>query len=140
MNTHICKLEYNNHHMRNSNEVKSKLLKPESELYIHLTKLKKMLCTNGFEHSDRMDLHTEILNSNTETLDIFLQRIEKLEGTKIDILDHSRYQIVGRSVGFVIGNVDGYKNTVKITIGFFPDNIICSQAHKFIIDNIKLDI
>jgi hypothetical protein len=98
------KVEYDDFTQKCAGEVKSKLLKPGSNLYNYLTKLKNILRQNGFQHQDRMGLHTEVLNDNTETDNDFLSRVKMLEGREIDIKNPDNYDIVGRAVGLMLGN------------------------------------
>ena len=81
----IMKVEYNKPTQRCSGEVKSKLLKVDSNLYNFITKLKNILRDNKFLHQDRMDLHSEVLNNNKETVETFIHRVNILEGREIDV-------------------------------------------------------
>lgn len=114
-------VEYDEPTKRNVGEFKSKLLKPGSELFNFLTKLKTNLRSKGFHHQDRMGLHTEVLNSSDESLEVFLDRVKVLEGKKIDIKDHNNYDIVGRAICIMLGDLEGYNKDAKITIAYLPD-------------------
>lgn len=115
-------IEYNEPTQRCIGEVKSKLLKQGSELYNYLIKLKTILRNNGFTHTDRMGLHTEVLNNNDESVDIFLERVKQLEGKVINVKEPSNYDIVGKTVSLMIGDLDGYNKDAKITIAYFDNN------------------
>jgi hypothetical protein len=130
------KVEFNNPDKRNKGEIKSKLLKSDSELYIHLTKLKEQLKLNGFDHQDRMDLHSEVLNNDKESLEIFLARVKSIEGQEINHMNPANYKVVGRAVVLILGKLEGYKYQSKITIAFFDDTIKTSGALKYIIENL----
>ncbi len=117
----IMKLEYDEPTKRNMGENKSKLLKIGSDLYNHLSKLKNILRANGFPHQDRMGLHTEVLNNNESNVDTFLSRVASLEGRKYNIKDHNNYDVVGRAITFILGDLEGYEKDAKITIAFLPD-------------------
>ena len=116
------KVEFNNPDKRDRGEVKSKLLKPDSELYNYIMKIKDQLKLNGFNHQDRMALHSEVLNNDKETLDTFLYRVKSIEGREIDHKNPSNYKVVGRAVALVLGKLEGYQYQSKITIAFFDDN------------------
>ena len=132
----IIKVEYDEPLKRNVGENKSKLLKKGSELYNHINKLRIILGEKGFKHVGyAMDLHTEVLNNNNESLQIFLSRVASLEGKGYDIKNKNNYDIVGRAVAFMLGDLDGYDKDVKITIAFLPDKDL-KQALKVIYDNI----
>jgi hypothetical protein len=92
------KVEFNNPDRRDKNEKKSKLLRPDSELYVHLMKLKEQLKLGGFDHNDRMGLHSEVLNNDNESLETFLSRVKSLEGREIDHKNPANYKVVGRAV------------------------------------------
>lgn len=115
-------VEYDEPNQRCIGEVKSKLLKPGSEIYNYLTKLKTILRHNGFAHTDRMGLHTEVLNNNDESVDIFLERVKQLEGKIINVKDPGNYDIVGKTVSLMLGDLDGYNKDAKITIAYFDNN------------------
>ena len=83
--------------------------------------LKTNLRSKGYHHQDRMGLHSEVLNSSDESLDVFLDRVKILEGKKIDIKDHNNYDIVGRAIGIMLGDLEGYNKDAKITIAYLPD-------------------
>jgi len=134
-NTHIVKVEYNEPNIRSSNEVKSKLLKKDSKLYNHLIKLKEILKQNGFDHQDRMDLHTEVLNDNKESTEEFIKRVNILEGKDIDIKNPENYDIIGRAIVLLLGDLEGYNKDAKITIAFIDNNKI-KDAMKCLLDNI----
>jgi hypothetical protein len=124
------KLEFNEPNIRCIGEKKSKLLLVGSELYNYISNLKKILRDNGFNHDNRMDLHIEVLNNDTESVDDFLNRIKKLEGKLINIYEPNNYIIVGRAVGLKIAKLEGYNKEAKITIAFFDndkqyDAILC---------------
>lgn len=131
----IIKVEYNEPNIRCNGENKSKLLKPNSELYNHLMKLKEILKQNGFNHQDRMGLHTEILNDNTETIDDFIKRVNILEGREIDIKNPDIYDIIGRAIVLLLGDLEGYNKDAKITIAFI-DNDKIQDAMKCLLSNI----
>lgn len=131
----IIKVEYNEPNIRCNGENKSKLLKTNSELYNHLMKLKEILKQNGFNHQDRMGLHTEILNDNTETIDDFIKRVNILEGREIDIKNPENYDIIGRAIVLLLGDLEGYNKDAKITIAFI-DNDKIQDAMKCLLANI----
>jgi len=133
-NTDILKIEFENPNERNAGEVKSKLLKPGSPLYNHITKLKNILRQNNFAHIDRMGLHVEVLNNNCETLEDFLSRVKTLEGKEINIKDLNNYDIIGNAVVLTIGELEGYKKDAKITIAYMPSKT--DDALKCIVENI----
>ena len=130
------KLEFNEPHTRCCGEKKSKLLRKDSNLYNHIIKLKNILRLNGFNHQDRMDLHVEVLNINTEPIEEFIKRVNLLEGQIVDINDPKIYSICGRSVALLLGNVEGYNGIAKITIIFIDDNDKIKAALKCILENI----
>lgn len=130
------KVEYNNSKQRCLGEIKSKLLLPYSDLYNYIIELKTFLRNNGFLSIDRMDLHTEVLNDNNETLETFLERVKMLEGLEIDVKNKNNYKVVGRAVALILGDLQGYNKKAKITIAFFNNN----DAHKaleLLLNNIK---
>lgn len=106
------KLEFNDPKNRCPGEKKSKLLLAGSELYNHIDKLKNILKHNGFSHKDRMNLHVEVLNDDTETIKEFLERVGKLEGKMINVADPKNYVINGRSVALTLGKIDGTSKTL----------------------------
>jgi len=114
-------VEYDEPTKRNTCEVKSKLLKPGGELFNFLTKLKTNLRLKGYHHQDRMGLHSEVLNTSDEPLELFLDRVKVLEGRKINIKDHNNYDIVGRAIGLMLGELEGYNKDAKITIAYLPE-------------------
>ena len=113
----IIKVEYNEPNIRCNGENKSKLLKTNSELYNHLMKLK------------------EILNDNTETIDDFIKRVNILEGREIDIKNPENYDIIGRAIVLLLGDLEGYNKDAKITIAFI-DNDKIQDAMKCLLANI----
>jgi hypothetical protein len=131
----IIKVEYNEPNIRCIGENKSKLLKPNSELYNHIIKIKDILKQNRFNHQDRMDLHTEVLNDNTETYDDFIKRVNILEGREIDIKNPDNYDIIGRAIVLLLGELEGYNKDAKITIAFI-DNDKIQDAMKCLLANI----
>ncbi len=131
----ILTVEYNAPTKRLPNENKSKLLKSGSELYNHITKLKTILKENGFNHQDRIDLHTEVLNDNNETEQIFLHRVSLLEKRKIDVKNKNNYKVIGRAIALMLGNLNGYKKDAHITIAFFPDKNP-TDALKIVLENL----
>jgi hypothetical protein len=137
-NINIMKVEYDDYKQRNIGECKSKLLKPGSDLYNHITKLKAILRHNGFVHQDRMGLHSEVLNDGKETLETFLERVKMLEGREIDVKNPDNYDVVGRAVVLMLGDLDGYNKDAKITIAFFNDDKTL-EAYKCIIHHISIE-
>jgi hypothetical protein len=132
----IMTLEYEEPEIRNENEMKSKLLKIGSELHIHLTKIKNLLDKKGFKHTGHnMGLHTEVLNDRTDSLETYLYRVAALEGRRYNIKDKNNYDIVGRAVVFLLGELEGYEKDAKITISFLSDDNR-KEALKIIHDNI----
>lgn len=129
------KIEFDEPDKRLLGEKKSKLLLVGSELYNHITKLKKILIHNGYVDSDRMGPHVEVLNDDSESLDEFIKRIKLLEGKTIDMYDPENYIIEGRAIALKIGNVEGYKKNAKITIAFF-DNGKTHDAFLCLLKNI----
>jgi hypothetical protein len=116
-------LEYEEPEIRNENEMKSKLLKIGSELYIHLTKLRNLLDRKGFKHAGyNMGLHTEVLNNRDEPLETYLYRVAALEGRRYNIKDKNNYDVVGRAVVFLLGELEGYEKDAKVTISFLEDD------------------
>jgi hypothetical protein len=116
-------LEYEEPEIRNENEMKSKLLKIGSELYIHLTKLRNLLDRKGFKHTGyNMGLHTEVLNNRDESLETYLYRVAALEGRRYNIKDKNNYDVVGRAVVFLLGELEGYEKDAKVTISFLEDD------------------
>ena len=138
----IMTLEYEEPEIRNENEIKSKLLKIGSELHIHLTKIINLLDKKGFKHTGQghnMGLHTEVLNDSTESLETYLHRVAALEGRRYNIKDKNNYDIVGRAIVFLLGELEGYEKDAKVTILFLPDGNRREEALKIIHDNILLD-
>lgn len=129
------KIEYDDPLHRCPGEVKSKLLKPGSDLYNYITKLKNILLQNGFVHQDRMGLHTEVLNDDNETIETFLSRVKMLEGREINVKNADNYKVIGRVVALMIGGLEGYNKDAHITIAFFNNNKE-TGALKCIIDNL----
>lgn len=116
-------LEYEEPEIRSENEMKSKLLKIGSELYIHLTKLRNLLDRKGFKHRGYdIGLHTEVLNNRDETLETYLYRVAALEGRRYNIKDKNNYDVVGRAVVFLLGELEGYEKDAKVTISFLEDD------------------
>ena len=135
----IMTLEYEEPEIRNENEIKSKLLKIGSELHIHLTKIINLLDKKGFKHTGQghnMGLHTEVLNDSTESLETYLHRVAALEGRRYNIKDKNNYDIVGRAIVFLLGELEGYEKDAKVTILFLPDGNRREEALKIIHDNI----
>ena len=133
-------LEYEEPEKRNDNEVKSKLLKIGSELHTHLTKLKNLLDRKGFKHGGHnMGLHTEVLNQR-ESLETYLSRVAALEGRIFNIKDPNNYDIIGRAIVFLVGELEGYEKDAKITIAFLDDKKYNQEDRKkalqIIYDNI----
>ena len=134
-------LEYEEPEKRNNNENKSKLLKIGSELHTHLTKLKNLLDQKGFKHNGyNMGLHTEVLNNNHESLETYLSRVSALEGRIFNVKDKNNYDIFGRAVVFLVGELEGYEKDAKITIAFLDDKKYNQEDRKkalqIIYDNI----
>lgn len=133
----IIRINYLNPTIRNYGERKSKLLNPDSELFHHIKNIKNALNTAGFIHSDRMELHSEVLNNDNENLQTFLNRVQSLEGREIDIYNPDNYAIVGRAVVLLLGVLDGYNNPAKITIAFFDNFKMRTDALEFVRNYIK---
>jgi hypothetical protein len=128
INSKILHVEFDEPNLRCPGELKSKLLKPGSELYGFITKLKNYLRSCGFPHQDRMGLHSEVLNDDSESLDVFLNRVKFLEGKKIDVMNFENYDVIGRAVALLLGNLEGYNKDSKITIAFLNDVEIAEKA------------
>lgn len=135
----ILEVEFDDPFKRNYGEKRAKKLLAGSKLYNFINKLKDMLRGNGFPHADRMALHTEVLNDETEIENTkeFLTRVQSLEGRKVDVINPENYKIVGRSIALILGSLKGYKKQAKITIAFFDDDKT-DDAFKFLIQNIEL--
>jgi len=58
-----------------------------------------------------------------------------LEGREYDIKDSQNYDIIGRAIVFVLGDIDGYNKDLKITFAFL-DNDKIQDAYRYIIDNL----
>jgi hypothetical protein len=115
-------LEYEEPEKRNNNEKKSKLLKIGSELHIFLLKLKNKLDQNKFKDTGyNMGLHTEVLNNDHESLETYLSRVSALEGRIFNVKDKNNYDIFGRAVVFLVGELEGYEKDAKITIAFLDE-------------------
>ena len=132
----IMTLEYEEPEIRNENEMKSKLLKIGSELHTHLTKIQNLLDKKGFKNTGHnMGLHTEVLNDRKELLETYLSRVAALEGRRYNIKDKNNYDVIGRAVVFLLGELEGYEKDAKVTISFLPD-ANREEALKIIYDNI----
>lgn len=131
-NTNFMTVEYDEPNNRCPGEMKSKLLKPGSDLYNFITKIKNYLRTNGYPHQDRMGLHSEVLNDNSESLETFLKRVDDLEGRKIDVKNFENYDVVGRAVVLLLGDLEEYNKDAKITIAYFGDVDKAEQAIKIV--------
>ena len=129
-------IEFDDPSKRNPGEMKSKLLKPGSELWNHITKLKNILRQRGFAHLDRMGLHIEVLNSSDETIETYLSRVKVLEGKEINAFNPDIYDIVGKAVVMMIGEIDGYNKDVKIVIAYFDDDNKTANGLKCVIENL----
>jgi hypothetical protein len=135
----ILRIEYNYPHRRSRGERKSKLLKPDSELYRFLTELKSHLKSHGFDHVDRMPLHSEVLNNDRETVDDFISRVAKFEGKEIDVYNISNYGIIGGAVAIIYGRIPEYRFPIKTTIAYFgPDAIKLNESLKEIANFIEI--
>ena len=132
----IMTLEYEEPEIRNENEMKSKLLKIGSELHTYLTKIQNLLDKKGLKHTGHnVGLHTEVLNDRKESLETYLSRVAALEGRRYNIKDKTNYDVVGRAVVFLLGELEGYEKDAKVTISFLPDDNR-EKALKIIYDNI----
>jgi hypothetical protein len=120
----IMTLQFEEPEIRNKNEKKSKLLKIGSDLHIHLLKLRNELDKNLYKHDGHsIGLHTEVLNRNgNETLETFLSRIRLLEGRRYNIKDINNYDIIGKAIVFLVGELEGYERDAHITISYLPNN------------------
>jgi len=133
----ILKLEYDDPTKRNDGEIRSKLLKKNTEMYNYIKKLRSILELKGFKHEGHdMDLHTEVLNKNDRSEKTFLSRVALLEGRTFNINDQNNYDIVGRAVAFMVGDLEGYENDAKITIAFLPGKDL-KLALQVIYDNLQ---
>ena len=117
-------LQFEEPEVRNKHEKKSKLLKIGSDLHIHLLKLRNELDKNLYKHNGHsIGLHTEVLNRNgNETLETFLSRIRLLEGRRFNIKDTNNYDIIGKAIVFLVGELEGYERDAHITISYLPYN------------------
>jgi hypothetical protein len=120
----IVRVEYNEPDRRSRGERKSKLLKVDSELYRFLMELKEFLKSRGLDHSDRMALHSEVLNDDRETEADFISRVAKFEGKQIDIYNISNYGIVGGAIAIIYGRIPEYRFPIKSTIAYFGNDTI----------------
>jgi hypothetical protein len=122
LDENIMTLEFEEPEIRNNNEKKSKLLKIGSDLQIHLLRMRNLLDKNGYNHDGHsIGLHTEVLNRNgNETLETFLIRVASLEGRRFNIKDINNYDIIGRAIVFLVGELDGYARDAHITISYLP--------------------
>jgi len=120
----IMTLQFEEPEIRNKNEKKSKLMKIGSDLHIHLLKLRNELDKNLYKHDGHsIGLHTEVLNRNgNETLETFLSRIALLEGRRFNIKDTNNYDIIGKAIVFLVGELEGYERDAHITISYLPNN------------------
>ena len=61
-------------------ETKHKFIYYDSELYVHIIKIKRKLKENGFHHIDQIDVNVNILNdSEDDNLDTFMDRCNMLD-------------------------------------------------------------
>ena len=81
-----------------------------------------------------MGLHSEVLNDKKETEEMFVHRVSLLEGRKINVNNNNNYNIMGKAVVLMLGDLDGYKDA-HITIAYFPDKNP-KDALKIILQNI----
>lgn len=130
-------IEFEKPTIRNNSEIKSKLLKISSELYLFLINIKNYLQNNGFSHNDRMGLHVEVLNNKDEPLHLFLERVNVLEGREINVKNDNNYDVVGRALVLKLGNLEGYNKIAKITIAYFEEDGKALKALDIVKDFIK---
>ena len=106
-------------------------------MYNYIKKLRSILESKGFNHEGHdMDLHTEVLNRNDRSVNTFISRVSMLEGRTFDINDKNNYDIVGRAIAFMVGDLEGYENDAKITIAFLPGKDL-KAALQVIYDNLN---
>lgn len=132
----LMKLEFDDPSNRCFGEKKSKLLLVGSDLFNYLSKLKNTLRHNGFVHQDRMGLHVEILNDDTEGVDEFIKRVKSLEGKIINVSDPNNYSIEGQAIVLMLGKLEGYHKNAKINIMFVDDNENIDNAFICLLNNI----
>lgn len=133
----LLPIQFNEPSTRFKHEKKSKLLKPDTPLYNHLVKLQSILKTNNIEINERMALHSEVLNSDIESSDIFIDRVNMLESRTINVSDANNYSFMGRAIVLLLGELPGYRNKSHITIAFIPDDTKRKLAFDLILKNLK---
>ena len=130
-------------------ETKHKFIYYDSELYVHIIKIKRKLKENGFHHIDQIDVNVNILNdSEDDNLDTFMDRCNMLDGYDINESDPLIYRVINNSIIMYIGNIsDIYASKDKINeskinvdfyivIAMFNNNEDAIKAHKFMLTNI----
>ena len=131
-------LLFNEPTKRLQEEHKSKLLKEGTNLYNHLMNLKKMLTENNFYHTDRIGLHSQVLNDTypREPVETFIERVKQLEGRPIEVSDKKNYSIIGGAVVLLIGQLPSYKKIPHVTIAYFKDPQMTQKALEFILSKL----
>ena len=62
------------------------------------------------------------MNNRDEPLETYLYRVAALEGRRYNIKDKNNYDVVGRAVVFLLGELEGYEKDAKVTISFLEDD------------------
>lgn len=112
-----------------------KFLLAGSKLYNYINKMKLILRHNNFNHHDIMNLHVEVLNDDTESDDIFLERVKMLECKSINVINPTNYKIEENDIILLLGELDGYLKNTKIIIGTFGNDIV-SNAYLCLLNNL----
>lgn len=101
------------------NELRSKLLKPDSSLYTWLAAQRQLLITRYGERVGpmRMDFHVELIRRDEEpTEEMLVTRCKLLEGTNVPSTTLDK---LGKAIVLPLPSVEGY-GTTHITIAYFP--------------------
>lgn len=118
------KILFKDPNARLQDEMRSKLIKPDCELYNRLDKLRYgYLTLYGLESvaPRRMDYHIELIKTKEEARDenLLVKRCQKLEGVVLNELELCK---MGKAIVLKTPYVEGYGIT-HITVAYFPDGV-----------------
>ncbi len=112
----VYPIEFNKPSKRSFGESCVKFLDQSSDLYKFLIDLRTNLLNAGYKMTDIVGLHVKIVELETETLDTFLSRVSKIQGSMINVTDLTNYYVLNNSVVIRVGFLEGYGKETCIII------------------------
>jgi len=106
----ILKIEFDQPSRRNKDETRSKYLHQESMLHFFIIDAQEKLKHSGLRFQNSMAPHIEILSQEEkkrpDEKELFLYRVNKLQGQSINVMDKQNYKVIGRAFCMILPQVE----------------------------------